>query len=237
MKKSIVAIIIVGILIIAGIVYFALNKEAFTSEEPLEAIITVDKQIIRISGSINFSAEDSTGDIKGYHWDFGDGKTANYKTTSHIYSTSGSFNVTLTIKGKDKGEDNVSIEIKVQPQDITQTSDGGRYFEYRQDSLSHSGTGIEIEPYGATPRIEATLTVFNAMGEVGVFIDINGWGEGEPQSFEETRQTSGQDITFDLTILPDEIDVVILEIDAGVVLIGQGGYNGYDITINVIFPL
>ena len=49
---------------------------------------------------INFDASNSTDDdgyIASYSWDFGDGNSASGVTSSHIYSSSGSFNASLTV--------------------------------------------------------------------------------------------------------------------------------------------
>ena len=53
-----------------------------------------------IGETIDFSAEksiDAEGDIGSYHWDFGDGTTANGILVGHSYSDRGIYTVTLTI--------------------------------------------------------------------------------------------------------------------------------------------
>lgn len=46
------------------------------------------------TNSYTFSA-DGAANITGYHWDFGDGNTANTPTASHTYANNGSYTVTL----------------------------------------------------------------------------------------------------------------------------------------------
>ncbi len=41
----------------------------------------------------------STGDITGWHWDFGDGTTSNEKNPKHIYKKAGEWTVILTVEG------------------------------------------------------------------------------------------------------------------------------------------
>ena len=48
--------------------------------------------------SVNFTNE-SSGDISGYSWDFGDGNTSTASNPSHVYTVAGSYTVTLTATG------------------------------------------------------------------------------------------------------------------------------------------
>ena len=41
----------------------------------------------------------SNGTVSGYVWDFGDGANSTEQNPSHIYSTSGTYNVNLTVTG------------------------------------------------------------------------------------------------------------------------------------------
>jgi hypothetical protein len=46
--------------------------------------------------TVTFS-DNSTGDITGYDWDFGDGGQATEANPSHVYTASGVYTVTLTV--------------------------------------------------------------------------------------------------------------------------------------------
>ncbi len=46
-------------------------------------------------------ADKTTGKIKSWLWDFGDGNTSVEQNPAHIYKTAGDFNVTLTVEGDD----------------------------------------------------------------------------------------------------------------------------------------
>jgi len=56
---------------------------------------------------------DSDGTISSYEWDFGDGSTATGQTTSHSYSSSGDYTVTLTVTDDKGATDTVSKTISV----------------------------------------------------------------------------------------------------------------------------
>ena len=48
--------------------------------------------------TVNFTSA-STGTISNYAWNFGDGTTSTVQNPSHVYSTAGSYNVSLTVTG------------------------------------------------------------------------------------------------------------------------------------------
>ena len=50
------------------------------------------------TGTINFT-NFSTGDITGYSWDFGDGKTSTEISPSHVFETGNQYAVSLTVYG------------------------------------------------------------------------------------------------------------------------------------------
>lgn len=55
--------------------------------------VTISGQTVKFDGS---RSSDNFG-IKEYSWDFGDGSTGDGKTASHIYSSAGTYTVTLTV--------------------------------------------------------------------------------------------------------------------------------------------
>jgi PKD repeat protein len=65
--------------------------------DPPRAKIKVDLEEVFENGTIEFSGEDSTGDIKEYLWDFGDGDEGNGEVLSHTYREVGEYRVRLTV--------------------------------------------------------------------------------------------------------------------------------------------
>ena len=63
-------------------------RAEFTAAEKMGS----DKTIVKF-------ADQSTGNITSWKWDFGDGTTSNERNPMHVYTTIGSFNVTLTVSG------------------------------------------------------------------------------------------------------------------------------------------
>lgn len=57
----------------------------------------------------------NTGNITGWHWDFGDGDTSSLKNPSHIYSAAGNYTVTLTATSSNGCAGSLSVPILVYP--------------------------------------------------------------------------------------------------------------------------
>lgn len=60
-----------------------------------------------------FNASSSSGDITGYHWDFGDGATVTGKQVFHRYGSPGTYTVTLTVTGECFGNVSSSKRVSV----------------------------------------------------------------------------------------------------------------------------
>lgn len=75
---------------------------------PPTAACTIDPTTGDAPLSVSFDAtpsEDSDGTIVDYHWDFGDGTTGSGVTTTHVYTSAGSYDVVLTVTDDDDATD------------------------------------------------------------------------------------------------------------------------------------
>jgi len=68
--------------------------------------------IVSFNGS---SSYDNDGTISSYSWDFGDGDTGIGQTTTHIYTSEGSYTVTLTVTDNDGATDTTSNTVGISP--------------------------------------------------------------------------------------------------------------------------
>jgi len=85
---------------------------------PPRAKVKVDLEDVFENGTIEFSGEDSTGDIKEYLWDFGDGDEGIGEVLSHTYMEVGEYRVRLTVVDT-HGEDHTDIHfIHVHHKDV-----------------------------------------------------------------------------------------------------------------------
>jgi len=68
--------------------------------------------IVTFNGS---SSYDNDGTISSYSWDFGDGGTGIGQTTTHIYTSDGSYTVTLTVTDDGGDTDTASTTVEIYP--------------------------------------------------------------------------------------------------------------------------
>lgn len=64
--------------------------------DTLAANAGADKTV-DVGATVSFDGTASTGSVSAYNWDFGDGSTGTGPTTTHAYSTAGTFTVTLLV--------------------------------------------------------------------------------------------------------------------------------------------
>lgn len=55
----------------------------------------------------------SSSNATSYHWDFGDGSTSVLASPSHIYTSGGSYSVTLTAYGEENTQDIISKTVAI----------------------------------------------------------------------------------------------------------------------------
>jgi PKD repeat protein len=84
----------------------------------VEPEFKVEARVTPTSGTapikIDASALDVSGEGTSYEWDFGDKTPKSYeKTTSHLYTSAGSYTIILIAKGKDKSEKRVEVPMTV----------------------------------------------------------------------------------------------------------------------------
>jgi PKD repeat protein len=86
--------------------------------QPPVADADPNTQSFKIGGTANFDGSNSydpDGTIVSYDWDFGDGNTGSGVTTSHVYTTDGTFTVTLTVTDNDGLTDTDTCQVTVIP--------------------------------------------------------------------------------------------------------------------------
>ncbi len=72
-------------------------------------------QAAAVNQQVDFDAFASTGSIVSYLWDFGDGSSAGVINPSHIYTSMGSFTVTLTVSDNIGGNSTDTLTVIVTP--------------------------------------------------------------------------------------------------------------------------
>jgi len=68
-----------------------------------------------VGTTVSFSSQTTAGDgtLASYAWDFGDGTSGSGASTSHVYSTAGSFTVTLTVTDSNNLTSSISGTVRI----------------------------------------------------------------------------------------------------------------------------
>lgn len=115
--RFVVVIIIAGIVVSVSIwgifTYLLDDEEPPVTPEPLEAIITMGRDITNVGEPLYFSGAESTGEITSYRWDFDADIDSDFDTNprndpdawganvSHVYNEEGDYRVTLWVFSDD----------------------------------------------------------------------------------------------------------------------------------------
>lgn len=118
-----------------------------SADTPPQASFTVSDDTPMPGEQIQFNASASSngGSNLQYLWNFGDGQTANTVSTSHTYSTAGSYNVQLTITNESGLSDSVSQTVTVaDPSSQTETPTTNTLFPTDDIGASKNGTAPQL---------------------------------------------------------------------------------------------
>lgn len=88
-------------------------KKLILKPEPQDVIITTSLKRAPVYQPIDFSSDESTGEIQNYFWDFGDWKTSNEANPSHTYKKVWKYTVTLKVDFTNQNTQEDKIEIKI----------------------------------------------------------------------------------------------------------------------------
>ena len=95
-------------------------------------------------------SRDPDGDPLAYLWEFGDGAAATTAKATHVYSRTGEFPVSLTVRDPSIAT-TVTASVRVQ-----EFASARAYFEGGPGAALSSGTGkdvcVRVEPSGASTR-------------------------------------------------------------------------------------
>ncbi|MBU2975675.1 Ig-like domain-containing protein [Zobellia sp. B3R18] len=123
-------------------------------------------------------SSDANPDTLTYLWNFGDGNFSNEMNPTHTYTSTGDYDVELTVNDGKGGSDSMTISISIETP-ITFNRTTGVY-----TAPAGSNVTIEIVTTNATGKGDATLEVRTALGGTLLLSLINTWNTtpGNPQS-------------------------------------------------------
>jgi PKD repeat protein len=96
-------------------------------------------------------SSDPDGTIGSYEWDFDDGATGTGETTTHAYSTAGTYKVTLTVTDDEgaTGTDTAMVTVTETPNEPPVADANGQYTGIEGDEILFNGSG-SFDPDGDT---------------------------------------------------------------------------------------
>jgi len=125
----------------------------FSTGEPI-ANFTITSSPALIGANINFdgtSSSDPDGTISSYAWNFGDGTSATNSTSTHSYSTAGTFNVTLTVTDNDGKTSDITKQVIINTATTGEMIDDFEVDEgHFYTNLTYSGTTTGISSTSAS---------------------------------------------------------------------------------------
>lgn len=191
-------------------------------------VLQVNQLTITADGT---TSTDSDGEVVLYEWDFGDGESATGPTTSHVYSSDGTYVVTLTVTDDDGATSQASEQvvassppINLDPEagfstslngltvalDAAQSVDpDGSIVDYAWDlgdGRTASGSSL-LHTYDAAGTYEVTLTVTDNGGLTSTAtesVEVTGdVPEGQPPTASFDMSPSGLAVQFDASASSD----------------------------------
>jgi len=186
------------------------NQTYVPSNEPPVADAGTDQTVI-INSEVNFDASssfDPDGEITSYLWDFGDDNTSEEITPVHIYSTVGTYTVTLTVTDDqgDTGSDSCIITVE----DLPDYSDK----IYINEFLPAPGTSYDWDEDGEANSSDEWIELINLDTEP---VDLGNWILDDI----DEGGSSPYIIPEDAIIEPDSF-LVFYKKDTGIILNNSG---------------
>ena len=117
-------------------------------------------------GNTSFFTDISTGFVKSYEWDFGDGNFSTEANPEHVYETEGQYEVTLVISG-DCGDDTISQIV-----DVTLTNIEEEFLTSKIKIFPNpSNVNISIQFPDELLNENVQLKVINSLGQSALIIE------------------------------------------------------------------
>lgn len=160
---------------------FSMLWEADGSEEAPIAAFNMENTNVPLNTPISF--EDESSNAGSWTWNFGDGNTSNQENTTHIYTTPGSYEVSLTVSNCNGSDTAISQTITVQEAPELTYSPGSFAL-----TLNAGNTGTE------------TLNLCNiGAGDLAVSLNNQSFATGNSgYQFSITTNENGADFSWQL---------------------------------------
>ena len=197
------------------IIYLSLilSLSLFSCRHAPRAYFTVRTADPEVGQEVYFDNGSENADL--YEWDFGDGYISNNVNPVHIYTGTGSFDVTLTAKSKSGLSDKASVTINVEIPTLLEIEVLEYYHEYAipdasvflYPTLTDWENQTSLESQGYTDK--DGIVVFSNLGPYVYYVDV--WAKSY-----DNYQLKTEDIAYIRTdeVLPHKINRFIAWVDS-----------------------
>jgi hypothetical protein len=166
-KKRLIIALSITIILVVAIYGATIVVDLGTSSDPVDALITVENKISRLGDGVVMDASNSSGTIKGYFWDFGDGNTSNNVSVNHDYELAGWYDVNLTVVGPNGQTSTNSIVVGVQQIDNETDLDLSRLI-WVTGGMMGNYVKFPCGPNIGNPTTEVRIHLEGAVGNLGI---------------------------------------------------------------------
>ena len=237
--SRLIIILLIIIILVTTSLTIGFYDNFSSNDEEVVAVATVDKTIARIGLIFQFSSNESKGKIGHQVWTFGDGNRTEKMNPNHTYEFTGLYNVTLTVFGKDGGEDNTTLQVGTQYEDYSLNLDIGRDRSINRNGKGGPGIYGVLGPNSGNPQVTIQGTIPGAIGEFELEVGVDAIPHWERTIYVEPISARGETIQIDLVITPEEIPE-LAQYESCLLFLyfmtSTGRYGGIDLTMIVEFP-
>ncbi len=165
------------ILLMFSILTFLIVKGSPKGDEGqrLEAVIVVDRSKALVHEDIEFSANNSNGEIVTYMWDFGYDVTMDGTNVTMSFFNSRYYNVYLTVTDAEGEQDITMVNISIFNKDGSAETSGPFLDGENRRGPSHDGVYLNIFPGITNPTIYANITGSTVLAYLEIYL----WAGGE----------------------------------------------------------
>ena len=177
--------------------------------------------------------------ITDWHWDFGDGNTSNEVSPEHTYSTSGDYEVTLTVTDQTGDQDQFTRPVTVSDQycalftssnDLDEISDviiDGNDLNFDPSQSDYTSNVINInDANNVSINIQSNVAATSHSTNWAIYIDLNDdgiYGDSAEEKILDIRVDDGQpyalSTTLDLSTLTNDNSPKYMRIIGGHVVV------------------
>jgi hypothetical protein len=231
------------IIILIGSLFFK-NVISNGGEELLLARPAANPLITEMGEIITFNGTNSQGTINLYEWNFGDGNISNGIEATHVYTSIGWFNVTLTIFSHSGKKANSTLVVGIQNRNTSDYYHTGFVKDIRPLHLWVGGWGNEVGPNIKNPNIEIYINFTRVIGsyQFRLYYMLRPFNTN-PEIIEielKSLQSRGENSQFYYKINSQDVPEIISSVYAGIsvdLVLTEGMWVDASIDMKIMFPI